>query len=40
MQHHPTWAQALRRRQGWLTPLVSFMLPLLLWCLVSYLPFI
>jgi NitT/TauT family transport system permease protein len=39
--HQPlTWPQALRRHQRWLTALASFLLPLLLWCLVSYLPFI
>ena len=35
-----TWSQALRRHQRWLTTLASFLLPLLLWSLVSYLPFV
>ena len=34
------WSQALRRGQRGLTTLASFLLPLLLWCFVSYLPFI
>lgn len=37
---YPPWSQALRHHQRWLTTLASFLLPLLLWCLVSYLPFI
>ena len=40
MHLHAAWAQALRRHQHGLTMLASFLLPLLLWCLVSYLPFV
>lgn len=40
MHLHAAWPQALGRHQRWLSTLASFLLPLLLWCLVSYLPFV
>ena len=35
-----SWQQALQRHQRWLSALASFMLPMLLWCVVSVLPFV
>jgi NitT/TauT family transport system permease protein len=36
----PDWLQALGRKPRGVSTLASFLLPLLLWCLVSYLPFV
>ena len=35
-----SWPPALKRHQRLLTTLASFVLPLLVWCIVSYLPFV
>lgn len=40
MHLHAAWPQALVRHQRWLATLASFLLPLLLWSLLSYLPFV
>ena len=43
MPAHPPWfaiQRPLPPRRRWILGIVSFLLPLLLWCAVSYTPFI